>query len=246
MKLHLSILFISWTLIGVAQVDTITTSNGKLSKPKYEMLKHSYLVYSVDGAGNHKSTSVWDRELRISNTQEGPPIYNFGWKVYSSDSLIHEATGICKYPSLAPTEYVSFDKKRQKRTVKYNNEMVTIDGKSRKTQHDTTTHVQIELRAFAFPMDLEILGLLPIKKVNQVFAIPFYEPGSTRASYYTCTITGKENITITEGTRIKCWVLRLDYSKTSYANFWIAETSREIVKMIQPNTDGFRYKIKLY
>ncbi len=230
-----------------AQVDTITTQNLKLNISKATSLKHSYVVFFTDSIGNRTtSADIWDREVSITKDQKGSSLYNFSWKWYNKDSLVLNANGVCKFPSLEPQEYISYNKKKQKRVVHYEKNQANVEGKSRKTQRDTTYKVNVDLPAFVFPMDMEILPLLPIKKVGQEFAIPFYEPGSPRAAYYKCVVLGKEELKMTEETKVKCWLLKLIYSKDAYATFWITDSSREIIKMQNPFKGGYRYKVKLY
>jgi hypothetical protein len=229
-----------------AQVDTITTENLKLQWAKATSLKHSYAVFFTDSLGKRTFTAdIWDREINIIK-DKGSSVYNFVWKWYSKDSLVLSAEGKCNFPSLAPQEYISFNKKKQKRQVRYEKNVAKVEGKSRKTQRDTTYQVNLNLPAFAFPMDMEILPLLPFKKIGQKFVIPFYEPGAPTAAYYTCEVMGKEDLKLTEETKLKCWLLKLVYSKNAYAIFWISESSREVIKMQNPFKGGYRYKVKLF
>jgi hypothetical protein len=229
-----------------AQVDTITTKNLKLESPKTNLLKHSYAVFFTDTLGNRTFTAdIWDREVSIIK-ENGASIYNFTWKWYSKDSLVLKADGRCKFPSLEPQEYIFSNKKKQKRIVRYEENVAMIEGKSRKTQRDTIYKVSVNLPAFAFPMDMEILPMLPFKKVGQKFAIPFYEPGAPSSAYYLCEVTGKEELKLTEEAKVKCWLLKLVYSKNAYAVFWISESSREVIKMKNPFKGGYRYKVKLF
>src|SRR6267154_172041 len=141
-----------------AQVDTITTKNLKLNLSKVGALKHSYAVFFTDSLGNRTSTAdIWDREVNVVKKSDGKSIYTFEWKWYNKDSLFMSASAICKYPSLDPLEYNTI-RKKQKRIVRYENNVASVEGKSRKTQRDTTYQVNVGLNAFAFPMDLEIFA----------------------------------------------------------------------------------------
>ncbi len=246
MKKLFFVLVIFFVSQAQAQVDTITTKNLKLEFSKATSIKHSYAVYFTDSLGNRTFTAdIWDREISIIKDKESP-VYNFSWKWYSKDSLVLSAEGRCKFPSLEPEEYISFNKKKQKRVVRYKKNAAMVEGKSRKTQRDTTYQVDLNLYAFAFPMDMEILPLLPFKTVGQKFVVPFYEPGALNAAYYTCEVIGKEDLKVTEETKIKCWLLKLVYTKNAYAVFWITNSSREVIKMQNPFKGGYRYKVKLF
>lgn len=234
-------------ITGFSQVDTITTKNLKLNLSKAEASNHSYAVFFTDTSGNRLTTAdIWDREVNVIKKPDGSKVYTFHWKWFAKDSLLMEANSVCDYPSLQPIEYTA-SRKKQKLTVKYSNNMATVEGKSRKTQRDTTYRVNVGMPAFAFPMDMELFGMLPFKKVGQQFIIPFYEPGSPRASYYKCSVIGKEFLSLTKDTNVMCWLMKIDYGMNgAYSTFWISESSREMLKMQGYFNGKYRYKIKLY
>lgn len=244
--LLLTFLLFSFQL-GVAQMDTINTNSAKLRLPADHKIRNFYAVYFTDSLGNPtKTPDLWDRELKIEKGADGKSVLHFTWRAYRHDSLALEANGICQLPSLKPIEYITFNRLRQKRSVRYQDNKVMVEGKSRKTQRDTTYSVTINIPAFVFPMDLEIFTLLPLKKKGQQFAIPFYEPASPTASYYKCEVLGKEDLKVAEDTVIPCWLLKLNYSEKAHALFWISISTQELLKVKQPTNTGYRYKIRLF
>jgi hypothetical protein len=44
----------------------------------------------------------------------------------------------------------------------------------------------------------------------------------------------------------KCWLLKINYSKDSYAIFWLTEKSKEVIKMKEYYKGNYRIKVKQY
>jgi hypothetical protein len=164
----------------------------------------------------------------------------------NNDSLRMSVTATGEMPSLKPLSHYVYSPSRGVRHYVFNNGVVTVPDSSKRTQKDSTLRVEVKLPAFEFPMDLEIFGLVPFKKTGEQFAIAFYEPGSPKANYYTLTATGKEELPVSGGSMVKCWILRIDYAADSYATFWISDKTREVVKMKEYFRGRYRYKVRLY
>ncbi|HEY9045754.1 MAG TPA: hypothetical protein VIN08_07645 [Ohtaekwangia sp.] len=231
---------------AVAQVDTINTKNLKLNMAAFREGKSSYAVFFEDSLGRRLgSAALWDRSVRISQ-QAGKKIYHFDWNWYQKDSLMAHVEATGELPSLTPlTHYASY-KKRGKFTYSFRNNVVTIPDSSRHTKRDSTFSVTLNPPAFEFPMDLEIFPLLPFKKIGQKFAIAFYEPGTPKSDYYLLTVTGKEDLALNNSVKVPCWLLRIDYAPGAYATFWIADKSREVLKMREYFRGRYRTKVRLY
>jgi hypothetical protein len=243
--IHLLALLLILFHYSQAQVDTITTENLKLKLTLPLGFRHTYVVYTTDSLAHTIAADLWDREIKTVKQNDGTHHLQFTWKGYLKDSLALEAQATCELPSMQPIEYVSWQKGLRRR-VRYDHRIATVDGKSRKSRRDTTYQINVGLPAFVFPMDLEILPLLPFNQAGQEFAIPFYEPGSPKASYYKCVVMGQEVLFLAQGIAASCWKLKLIYSEKSYAFFWISDLSREVLKMQQPARNGYRFKVKLY
>jgi hypothetical protein len=232
---------------ALAQVDTINTSNLKLSIPALKEGKSTYAVFMEDSLGRRLgSAALWDRTIRFAKDAQGQRQYIFNWDWYQQDSLLMHVTATGALPSLKPTSHYAYYRKRGKISFLFRNNLVTIPDSSYRTPRDSAFQVTLNPPAFEFPMDLEIFPLLPFKKTGQKFAIAFYEPGSPKSDYYTLTVTGKEELPVGNAGKIVCWLLRIDYGRGAHATFWISDKSREVLKMQEYYKGKYRYKVRLY
>jgi hypothetical protein len=231
-----------------AQVDTINTANLKLNQSAFREAKRTYAVFFEDSTGKRLSSAdLWDRTIRLSTTSSGQKIYQIDWQWYQKDSLLAHVTATGSLPSLAPLTHDATYAKRGNRNFVFSGTTVTIPATSRRTAKDSVFKVVMNPPAFEFPMDLEILPLLPFKKVGQEFAIAFYEPGSPAANYYRLTVTGREDVLVGGSTKVNCWLLKIDYGQPDvFATFWISDQNREVIKMKEYFRGRYRYKVKLY
>ncbi|GAB3950254.1 hypothetical protein GCM10028805_27910 [Spirosoma harenae] len=193
------------------------------------------------------SADLWDRSIRFSTTSDGKKIYHFDWQWFQKDSLLAHVTATGLASSLAPLTHNGNYFKRGIRNFVFNGTTVRIPTANQRTAKDSAFKVVINPPAFEFPMDLEILPLLPYKKVGQQFAIAFYEPGSPAANYYRLTVMGREDILVGGSAKVNCWLLKIDYGQqNASATFWISDQNREVVKMREYFRGRYRYKVKLY
>jgi len=245
--LFLAALYLGICHLAVAQIDTIVPANNKLILTQQPSITRSYVVYFTDSLGNRTSSAdIWDREMKPISGPSGEQQYLFDWKWYKKDSLVSHTKATCRYPSLQPVKYEYYRDNKVMASVLYNSKQVTVKTKSRVTLNDTTFQMTLQMDAFVFPMDMEVFASLPFKNPGQQFVIPFYEPGSPAAGYHTYTYAGKEDVVITTGITIPCWVLKSDQAPNGYSLFYIAQKGREVIKMKQFSKGFYRYKVKLY
>jgi hypothetical protein len=235
------------TKLFFGQVDTINTDYLKLNLKAFKTQKSTYCVFIEDTTGKRlTSGELWDRKTEIRTDNKGQQQYAFYWKAYSKDSLRIDAFATGQLPSFKPltheADYFRFGKK----SVVFDGNVVTVPEKDRKTAKDSAFRVEMNPPAYEFPMDMELFGLLPYKKVGQTFAMAFYEPGSKDSKYYNLTVSGFEDLVLPGGAKVKCWLLRIDYMKGVYAVFWISDKTREVLKMREQFKKILRYKVKLY
>lgn len=234
------------TLLACAQTDTLRVANLKLNTAAWREGKRSYAVYFEDSTGRRLSSAdIWDRTLQRT-AQSGQSQYAFVWDWYRRDSLLAHVTATGQWSSLAPLTHNAVYAKRGSRTFIFRDNVVTIPDSARHTAKDSLFRMTMQPPAFEFPMDLEILPLLPFRKVGQTFAVPFYEPGSPSSAYYKLSVTGRERLPVAGDATVDCWLLRIDYAPGSYATFWISDRPREVVKMKEYFRGRYRYKVKLY
>ena len=236
-------LLVLTTLAGQAQIDTISPTSLALNTAGWRDTKASYAVFFEDSTGKRLSSAdIWDRTLRRTSLNG----YEFVWSWYHRDSLLAFVKATGQWPSLAPLTYDAVYTRRGSRHFVFQQQVVTIPDSARRTPSDSLFRVTMQPAAFAFPMDLELLALLPIRRVGQQFAMAFYEPGSPASAYYALRVTGRETLALPGPARLSCWLLRIDYGRDSFATFWISEHSREVVKMKEYYRGRYRYKVKLY
>jgi hypothetical protein len=244
----LILFFASVHYISAQIVDTINADNFKLNVAALKEKKTSYAVYMTDTNHNRIGTAlIWERKMRFTKDAKNNALYDFEWKFYMKDTLIAitNATGFLN--SMKPISHKSNYFKRGKTSYVFENNVVTVPDADKKTKKDSAFYVMLNAPAFEFPMDLELYGLLPFKKIGQKFAVAFYEPGKSNADYYNLIVTGKENLEMPGGSFINCWELKIDYKlKGSFAVFWISDTTREVLKVEEDFPGGKSYKVRLY
>lgn len=246
---RLKLFFAALLLTGPAQaqVDSINTTNNKLIGNYLREGKSSYVILMEDSLGRRMGpTQIWDRTIQFSQDADGQKCYNFNWKYYLKDTLYanYEATG--DGATMALLAHRMQVGKTLQRSVVFKGNQVSVPEADRDVVRDKRfTSATLNPPAFSFPMDLEILPMLPIRKVGQVMAVAFYEPGTPTSAYYKLIVQRKERLPIASGVPVDCWVLVMDYGPST-ATFWISEKGRQILKA----KDGFRgitrYKVRLY
>lgn len=247
MKYILTMVSICVGLLAGAQVDTINTKTNKLITSALKEGTASYAVYFTDSLGNRiSSADIWDRTIQFSTNGSGEKIYTFNWKWYNKDTLRANVTATGNAKTLEPISHMADYGKRGTFAYDFANNIVTVASAYRHNAKDSAFSVTLDPPGFEFPMDLEIFPLLPFKKTGQQFSIAFYEPGTPKADYYPLTVTGKEDLSLPGNTKVSCWVLRIDYRPGSYATFWIADKTREVLKMQEYFRGRYRYKVRLY
>jgi hypothetical protein len=241
-KIVITIVLVLLQKILLAQIDTIIPAQQKLLTAKLSSYSANYVVYWEDENGQVLGAiDIWKRELKVN-----PKTYAFNWKWYRSDTLYANISTLGNSLTMEPLLHEADYFNKGKHTFQFRNNTVSIPDSLQITEKLKSFKVNLNPASFAFPMDLEILALLPFQKVTQKFAIPFYEPGSKQATFYHATITAKEKLPTPGGSFVSCWVIRLDYAPNSYAEFWIAQKERQVIKMREFYQGKHRYKVKLY
>lgn len=230
--------------IGSKAQDTINTNNLKLNTAAFKESNRSYAVFFTDSLGKRiSSADIWDRSIRINANDK---TFEFAWQWWRKDSLLGDVKATGHYPSFKMISHEANYKGRGKSFYVFNNDVVTVPAAQQLTAKDSSFKVTLDPAGFEFPMDLELLPLIPFKKTGQEFVMAFYEPGTPKADYYKLTVTGKEDIELPAGTKLNCWMLRIDYAPGSSATFWISDKTREVIKMKEYFRGRYRYKVLLY
>jgi hypothetical protein len=66
------------------------------------------------------------------------------------------------------------------------------------------------------------------------------------ASYHRYEVIGKEDLQLNSDVKVKCWLLKIKYSPTSHATFWLSEQSKEVLKMQEYFNGKYRFKVRQY
>ena len=225
-----------------AQSDTINTESQNLNLNHLPFGGSKYLVYYEDVNGEKTgNTEIWER-ICTSNKKNNE--LQFSWKWHVNDSLQAETVHSCNAQTLAPTF----------RNMKFNGNNVAfaMDNDSIKAVDSIPNNYAIHYpnranttNLLSWELDLETLACLPIKKVNQIFEISFFDFNEQETKYHQYIVEKEALITIA-GEPLKCWILRIDYNNLEHAQFWISQNNPETLKMIGYSENLRRHKIKLY
>lgn len=250
MKKFGAILFFTFFLrcFLFAQVDTVNTRTNRLLLKNLKESNAAYLVYTADSAtGVIHYSDIWERTVSFTNFHNTPAV-SYNWKWYHHDSLYKSVSDVCDRATLAPVYAYTNSKRFGIMAYNFNDGyMVTADtvaGNNAKPG----TKIELSMPTYDWQWDMELFELLPYKKVGQQFAIAFYDPNDLngKPQYYMHTVIGEDNLVLNKEAQVKCWLLRIDYSKETYAIFWISEKSHEMLKMKNYYKGMFRYKVRLY
>ncbi len=239
-------LFCFLPFLSVAQ-DTLNTNNLKLNTAAFREGNHSYAVFFTDSLGKRiSSADIWDRSIQLVSNEKYEKMFQFSWTWWRKDTLLGDVKATGYYPSFKMITHEASYKNRGNFFYVFNNDVVTIPANHQLTAKDSSFNVKLDPAGFEFPMDLELLPLVPFKKAGDEFVMAFYEPGTPRADYYKLTVTGKEDVDLPGGNKVNCWMLRIDYSANTSATFWISDKIREVIKMKEYFKGRYRYKVLLY
>ncbi len=229
-----------------AQADTINAANNKLQLSRLREAKEVYLVYFTDSALNRKTTGdIWERNTRFTslNNQQ---VVEFTWNWYKNDSLMANIVNYCDRATLAPVYHKAVYKKRGTYAYDYQKDFMVPTDSVADNAAQKRGKIALTIPVINWELDLETYPLLPIKKVGQQFDIAFFDPNEKAPSYHRYEVIGKEELQLNNDTKVKCWLLKIDYGKESNAIFWLTEKSREVIKMKEYFRGNYRFKVKLY
>lgn len=229
---------------SVAQIDTINLKTNDLVVANLKPGKYQYLV-TFGNAKKKKFTgsSVWSREVKFE-TINGQEAIVIEQQWYMSDTTFNRQV----YSVSRKKDFSSvFHKTKGKGGIEAFNftgsKIVGADSVANNVKFDT--NVDANYSTLNWELDLEVFSILPYKKEGQRFIISFYHPGGkTPPKYYEYAVVGSEKIEIAGEKPADCWMLKIDYSPTSSATFWISKKTHEVLKMQETFGSGFRYKIK--
>jgi hypothetical protein len=229
-----------------AQADTINAVNNKLLTGNLKEGKNVYLMYFTDSNFNRLTTGdIWERTTTFI-TPNNQPRVEFGWKWYHNDTLQRTVTNICDRKTLAPIYQKGVYRNLGTLAYDFKDSFMVPSDTVQNNAAIKRPKVPLTIPVISWELDLETYPLLPIKKVGQIFDISFYDPNEKEPSYHRYEVTGKEELQLNSDTRIKCWLLKIQYKPESWAIFWLSEKSKEVVKMKEYFSGRYWFKVRLY
>ncbi|MFC4141306.1 DUF3108 domain-containing protein [Pedobacter mendelii] len=239
-------LLFSLNTLTMAQVDTINAENHKLILNNLKEGKSSYLVYMTDSLESKRTVGdIWERTISFGEKNKND-VVEFGWKWIHNDSLFASIINICDRKTLAPIYHYASYKRRGIFAYDYKNGFMQPADTVKNNEAIKKAPVKLDIPIISWEQDLETYPLLPIKRVGQQFDISFFDPNEKSATYHRYEVTGKEDLKLNKDISVKCWLLKINYSKDSYAIFWLTEKSKDVIKMKEYYKGNYRIKVKQY
>jgi hypothetical protein len=207
---------------------------------------HQYLVYFERPKQKKIMTPMlWSRQVNFKQFQ-GTPAIEVVQNWYAGDTLLNRYIYSINHRDNFSSLYHYAKGSRGIEAFDFEqNRILGSDTVTNNTKKDFD--VKSLTSTLNWELDMEIFSMLPYKQVGQTFVINFYHPGGkTEPAYYQYKVIGSEAI---QGTNTKaatdCWQLKISYSETSWAIFWVSKKSKEVLKMQEYFGGGYRYKVKL-
>lgn len=229
-----------------AQVDTINANNNSLQTSKLKEQVNTYLVYFTDSLFNLKTTGdIWERRV-LFTTRNNQPVVVFDWNWYRHDSLLATVKNICNRTTLAPIFHKAVYPGKGIIAYDYKDGFMIPSDTVKNNAVLQKPKVALDFPVISWEEDLETYPLLPINKIGQKFDIAFFDPNENAATYHRYTVIAKEKLELNNDLNVDCWLLKINYSKDSYAIFWLTEKSKEVIKMKEYFNGNYRFKVKLF
>ncbi len=188
---------------------------------------------------------IWERETKFT-TRDGKSVVQFNWKWIRNDSIYATIINICDRKTLAPIYHKATYKKRGIFALDYRDDQMIASDTIENNEAKKLPAVSLTIPVISWEQDLETYPLFPIKKVGQVFDVAFFDPNEKAPTYHRYEVVGKEDMQLNNDTKVKCWLLRIDYGRGSVATFWLTEKSKDVIKMQEYYRGSYRIKVKQY
>jgi hypothetical protein len=232
--------------VANAQVDTINAANNKLQLKNLREGKSIYAVYMSDTLLNKRNVGgIWERTTTLK-TLNNKSVIEFKWRNLFGDTLHSTITNICDAKTLAPIYHFTDNKSRGVKAYNFIDGFMVPTDSVKNNKAIERGKVALSIPIISWELDLETYPLLPIKKVGQKFDISFFDPNEKEPKYHRYEVIGKEDLQLNNDTKVKCWLLKINYTKDSYATFWLTEKSKDVIKMQEYYKGGYRFKVKQY
>ncbi|WP_299824051.1 hypothetical protein [uncultured Pontibacter sp.] len=242
-KLFLLLLAVLLCTFSYAQTDTVRVSTKGIRIKQVKAGTRQYLVtIQTPQAPNVLRQSLWNRNVSFENYQgKERMVVRQNW--IGADTLSNRTILTVCEKDFTPIYQTSTSARG---TAAFNFEKGRIVGAdSVKSNGFKGFAMPSPEPTFDWELDMEFFESLPLK-ANTVFLINFYHPGSTTGpQYYAYKVVGSEKLLTVNNATTDCWLLRIDYSSTSHATFWVSKKAHEVLKMEEVFNGTRRNKIKL-
>ena len=233
-------------LLAKAQIDTIHAQNHKLVLKNLKEGKVAYLVYFTDSLLDKRTGGdIWERTTKLITFQNHPAV-EFTWKWLRRDSIYGIVINICDRKTLAPIYHIANYKNRGVTAYDFREGYMIPTDTIQNNLALKKPKLPLTIPIISWEQDLETYPLLPIKKISQQFDIAFFDPNEKQPTYHRYEVIGKEELQLNADTKIKCWMLKIEYGKGNYAIFWLTEQAKEVVKMKEHYNGKYRFKVRQY
>ena len=244
--IFISAILLSFSGTSMAQVDTINAQSHKLVMSNLKEGKNSYLVYMTDSLKAKRTIGdIWERTTSFKKRDKSE-VVEFGWKWFHNDSLFATIINICDRKTMSPIYHYASYKRRGVFAYDYKDGLMQPSDTVKNNDAIKKGPVKLDIPIISWELDLETYPLLPIKKVGQQFDISFFDPNEKSATYHRYEVVSKDNLKLNADITANCWLLKINYSKDSYAIFWLTEKSKEVIKMKEYYKGNYRIKVKQY
>lgn len=231
--------------VSQAQVDTIRLSTNDLLTKQLQPGLHQYIVY-FEMAAKKKiiAPMLWNRQVNFTEVK-GKKVIEIKQHWYSADTSMNRSIySLSERETFAPIFHYA---KSARGIEAFDFEGKKVNGSDTVANNSKKDfEVTVSTPTLNWELDLEVFSTLPYKKAGQMFVINFYHPGGrTAPKYYNYTVSGSETIKGTDAKTTDCWLLKINYTETDWAIFWISKKTKEVFKMQEHFKGNYRYKVKL-
>jgi hypothetical protein len=209
------------------EYDTLDLRNNRLKLLQLPKKNVRDCIYNVTPKVKMVNTLIWEREISMAANDQ---LLVKQRCLFTDTTQNRISTTLFDARTLRPI----FQKaEKNKRINAFNfsgNEIKRTDsGSSNFVSEDF--EVRTDVMPYNWETDFMVFSSLPFKR-GRDFVIRFYHPGSRRSpDYYHYKFVGIERLKSIAGQPVTCWKIRIDYSETSWAEFWI---DKKTIKLPSP------------
>ncbi|MEM8893369.1 MAG: hypothetical protein AAGC88_02255 [Bacteroidota bacterium] len=227
--------------------DTVNLSGEDLLMSKLNNGTSKYLVYIEKADESLIDMSIWTRTVSDALI-DGTRFMKIEqtWRNVNSDKE-RSLVSYCEWSDFEPLyHYVERTEEGKELIEAFTfREKLIVGTDSVDNNSKLDFSLKLDNPTLNWELDMEVFQTLPYEE-NMVFSINFYHPGSRKGPQdYHYTVGELVSLPQHNGTSIMSWPLSIDYGNGNQATFWIADESREVLRMEEKFGGIRRYKIKL-